>query len=381
MSGDTEQEYFCDGITEEIITALSKVPHLFVIARNSTFTYKGKPVKVKQVSEELGVRYVLEGSVRKAEDKVRITTQLIDAMTGHHLWAERYDRNLKDIFVLQDEITMKIITALQVKLTQGEQVYMMAKGTTNLEAFLKYMQSIASLTTHTKEGNATGRKLAEEAIALDPNYSRGYIALAQTYMLDVMLGTTESPEISLNKATGLLRRAIALDESEPAAHAVLAYMYTMLGQHDRAVAEIEQAVSLNPNDSGNLGRMSFVFNHAGRAEEAISILKSLRRLNPIPPQAYFVQLSTAYRLTGQYKEAIETAKEALKYVPNNIFIYLQLAATYSAMGREEEARTAAAEVLKINPKFSLEWYSKTIYFKNKADTERTIAALRRAGLK
>jgi adenylate cyclase len=381
MSEDKEQEYFSDGITEEIITALSKVPHLFVISRQSTFTYKGKPVKVKQVSEELGVRYVLEGSVRKAGDKVRITAQLIDAITGHHLWAERYDRDLKDIFALQDEITMKIITALQVKLTQGEQAAMIGKGTKNLEAFLKCLQSLASLTRHTKEGNAMGRKLAEEAITLDPKYPRPYVALAQTYMLDILLGTTESPERSMAKALELLKKAITLDDSEAAAHGVLGYLYAMMGQYDKAIAEAERSVSVNPNDAGNLTRMSFVLINTGRAEEAISVLKSVKRLNPTPPQAYYVQLSTAYRLTGQYKTAIETAKEALKHVPNNQLAYLQLVTAYSMAGQEQEARAAAAEVLKINPKFSLEQYAKTLYFKNKSDTDRTLEALHKAGLK
>ncbi len=381
MSGDSKEDYFSDGITEEIITALSKVPYLFVIARNSTFIYKGKPVKVKQVSEELGVRYVLEGSVRKAGDKVRITAQLIDALTGHHLWADRYDRDLKDIFTLQDEITMKIITALQVKLTQGEVAAMIGKGTKNLEAFIKCLQSLASLTTHTKEGNALGRKLAEESIALDPKYPRPYAALAQTYMLDILLGTTESPENSMAKALELLKKAIALDDSEAAAHGTLGYLYVMMGEHDKGIAEAERAVSLNPNDASNLSRLSFVLNNTGRAEEAISVLKTVRRLNPTPPQAYYVHLSMAYRLTRQYKEAIETAKEALKHIPNNHLAYLQLVAAYSMAGQEQEARAAAAEVMKINPKFSLERYGKTLYFKNKADTDRTIEALRKAGLK
>jgi len=381
MSDDSKEEYFSDGITEEIITALSKTPHLFVISRQSTFTYKGKPAKIKQVSEELGVRYVLEGSVRKVGDKVRISALLIDALTGRHLWAERYDRELKDILALQDAITLEIITALQVKLTMGEMAHSMAKGTKNLEAYLKCMQSVENFTRHTKEGNAIGKKLAEEAIALDPKYSRAYVALAQTYILEVLLGTTESPERSMAKATELIKKAISLDDSEPDAHAVLGYMYTMMGQHEKAITEVERAVALNPNSVGNLSRLSFVLLNAGRPEEAISVTKNLRRLSPsFTAQATFVHLAMAYRLTGKYKEAIETCKEAMLHVPNNIFIYLQLAATSNMMGREEEARAAAAEVLKINPKFSLGQYAKTIYFKSQADKERTIDALRKAGL-
>jgi TolB-like protein len=190
MSGDPKQEFLSDGITESIITALSKVPRLFVIARNSTFTYKGKPVKVKQVSEELGVRYVMEGSVQRSADRIRINAQMVDALTGHHIWAEKYDRDLKDIFVLQDEITMKIITALQVKLTAGEYAHLVAKGAKNVEAYIKLLQAYELHTT--KEGNVQARKILKEAIALDPEYSRLYTALAGPTM-DVWFGTTESP--------------------------------------------------------------------------------------------------------------------------------------------------------------------------------------------
>jgi adenylate cyclase len=381
MSGDPKEEYFSDGITEEIITALSKAPDLFVISRQSTFTYKGKAVKVKQVSEELGVRYVLEGSVRKESDKVRITAQLIDALSGHHLWAERYDRDLKDIFALQDEITMKIITAMQVKLTVGELANLWAKGTKNLEAYLKCMEAYTNYLRQTKEGNALGKKLAEEVIALDPKYPRGYVVLAQIYLWDILLGTTESPEKSLAKAKELTEKAIALDSSESSAHGIMGSIYLMSRQHDKAITQVEQAISLNPNDASNQLRLGFVLLNVGRPEEAISALKNARRLNPTPWQHYFLHLATAYRLTGRYKEAIETAKEALKHVPNNINIYLQLTATYSMMGQEENARIAAAEVMKINPKFSLEWYKKTLYFKNTDDIDRTIEALRKAGLK
>jgi adenylate cyclase len=381
MSGDKEQEYFSDGITEEIITALSKVPDLFVISRQSTFTYKSKAVKVKQVSEELGVRYVLEGSVRKESAKVRITAQLIDALSGHHLWAERYDRDLKNIFALQDEITMKIITALQVKLTAGELATVWAKGTKNLEAYLKYMEAFANYSHQTKEGNALAKKLAEEVIALDPNYPRGYIVWAQTHLWDILLGTTKSPDQSMVKATELVKKAIALDDSETTAHGMLGAIYLMSRQYDKAIAQVERAISLNPNSWDSFIRYGFILLNSGRPEEAIPVLKNARRLNPSPSQFYFLHLATAYRLTGRYRDAIETAKEALKYVPDNINIYLQLTAAYSLMGREEEARVAAAEVMKINPKFSLEWYKKTLYFKNPNDINRTLEALRKAGLK
>jgi TolB-like protein/class 3 adenylate cyclase len=247
MSGDPEQEYFSDGLTEEIISALSKVPKLFVIARNSTFTYKGKPVKVQQISEELGVRYVLEGSVRKAKDRVRITAQLIDAITGHHLWSERYDRELKDIFAIQDQITMSIMTALRVKLTEGDLARPLEKGTNNLEAHTKYWQAREHVRRRTREDNAAAHRILREAIALDPEYAPLYSLLALTHMMDIILKKTKSPRQSLTKAMKLAQKSISMDNSLHHAHAVLGWLYTMARQHDMGIAECEKAVALSPN--------------------------------------------------------------------------------------------------------------------------------------
>ena len=379
MSRDPEQEYFSDGITEEIITALSKVPNLFVIARNSTFTYKGKPVKVKQVSEELGVRYVLEGSVRKIGDRVRITAQLIDALSSHHLWAERYDRNLKDIFALQDEITLKIITALQVKLTAGEMARVIAKGTKNLDAFIKYMQASELWSRLTKEGNTQAKKIFEEAIALDPEYPRLHIDLAWTHVIDVWLGTTESSEQSLARAFELAQKAISLDDSDAGAYSVLANVYAMKRQYDQAIAEGKRAVSLDLNSADNFHRLGWVLNWAGRAEEAIPYIQNAIRLNPLPPASYFINLAVAYRDSGQYEKTIEASKIALHRVPNNQFSYIHMAISYIRLGREEEARAAAAEILRINPEFSLERYAQMLPFPQPV-ADRIIEDLRKAGL-
>jgi adenylate cyclase len=380
MSRDPEQEFFSDGITEEIITALSKVPNLFVIARNSTFTYKGKPVKVKQVSEELGVRCVLEGSVQKSGDRVRITAQLIDALSGHHLWAERYDRDLKDIFALQDEITMKVITALQVELTAGEMVGMIAKGTKNIDAFIKYLQAYELIDSARKEGNAHARKILEEAIALDPEYSRLYMGLAMTHTYDVWYGTTESTEQSLARAFELAQKAISLDDSNAAAYCVLANVYAMKKQYDKAIAECERAVSLDPNSAENIMRSGMVLNWAGRAEEAIPYLQSAIRLNPLPPAIYLIQLANSYRDSGQYEKAIEACKKALQREPNTQFPYIHMAVSYIRLGQEKEARAAAAEILRINPKFSLERYAKMLPFPQPI-ADLVINDLRKAGLK
>jgi adenylate cyclase len=382
MSNDPKQEYFSDGITEEIITALSNVPTLFVIARNSTFTYKGKPVKVQQVSEELGVRYVLEGSVRKAGDKIRITAQLIDALTGNHLWAERYDRNLKDIFAVQDEITKKIITAMQVKLTEGEQAQTFGKGTNNLAAYLKILQARELAGRHNPESNVLARQLAEEAIALDPMYARAYFSLAFTHQMDVWLGTSKSPKDSMEKAMELIQKAITLDDTYGAAHAFLGWIFSMTGQHDKAVAEGEKAVALNPNSADSHNTLGKILTFAGRYEESIPELKTAIRLNPIPPNVYLYSLGISYALTGNLDEAITWGEKAVRREPNALPARLFITAFYSRAGRDEEARIEAAEVLRINPKFSLEKYAKTVTYKNQEDVERTITApLRKAGLK
>jgi adenylate cyclase len=380
MSGDPQQEFFCDGITEEIITALSRVPGLFVIARYSTFTYKGKAVKVKQVSEELSVRYVLEGGVQKSADRIRITAQLIDALKGHHLWAERYDRDLKDIFALQDEITMKIITALQVKLTPGETVDLMAKGGKNIDAYIKSLQAGELTGKGTKEGIAQARNLLEEAIALDPTYPRLYVNLVFTHHLDIWYGTSKSPEQSLACAFELARKAISLDDQNAAAHSALGKTYAMNKQYDKAIAACEQAVSLDPNSSLNYMWLGLVLTWAGRAEEGIRYLQHAIRLNPFAPAIFFNNLAVAYRDAGQYEKAIEECKKALQREPNTQFPYIHMAISYIRLGREEEARAAAAEILRINPKFSLERYAKTLPF-TKPVADRVVEDLRKVGLK
>jgi adenylate cyclase len=381
MSEDKGQEYFSDGLTEEIISALSRVPKLFVIARNSTFTYKGRPVKVQQVSEELGVRYVLEGSVRKAGDRVRITAQLIDATTGHHLWSERYDRDLKDIFALQDEITMKIMTGLQVKLTEGEQARVYGKGTDNLEAYEKWLQGREHLYRHTKEDNALARQMFEEAIALDPEYSEAYSRLGNSHLLDVWYGWSKSPGKSMAQAFKLLQKALALDESSAPAHSVLGTLYLLRRQHEKAITEGERAVALNPNATDNMGALAMTLNFAGRQEEAIALFKKAIRLNPMPPDWYLHHLGFAYFLTGHYEETMALSKRILNRNPDYISAYLGLACCNAVLGREEEARAAAAEVLRINPKTSLKYWEKALPFKKQADKVLFFDALRKAGLK
>ncbi len=381
MSKDPDQEYFSDGITEEIITALSRVPRILVIARSSTFTYKSKPVKVNQVAEELGVRYVLEGSVRKERGKVRISAQLIDALSGHHLWAERYDRVLKDIFALQDEITLKIVAALQVKLTAGEYTRLLAKGTTNLEAYLKALQFREQSHRMTKEGRNAARKLAEEIIALDPKYPFAYHALAMMHLQDIGLGLSESPQQSVARGIELAKKAISLDDSFSFAYSALGMSYVFARQYDKAVAEAERAVALDPNVSAHLYWLVFVLCHAGRPEEAIPLIERTQRLDPIPSPLQLGFMALAYRLTGRYEKAIEAAKRAVRFEPNYQHARVTLIRSYIALGREVEAHAEAAELLRINPNFSIHQFLKGNPFKNPAENDRLADALYKSGLR
>jgi len=374
LSGDPEQEYFSDGLTDEIITILSRVPKLFVIARNSTFTYKGKPVKVQQVGEELGVRYVLEGSVRKGGDKIRITAQLIDALSGNHLWAEQYDQNLSDIFAVQDEITKKIITAMQVKLTEGEQARTAARGTDNLEAYLKCLQENEHYHRSNIESHALAEQFAEEAIALDPEYAWAYYALARNTLWYVWHGTSKSPKQSLAEATELLQKAIALDDNLAEAHGLLGFTYAIERQHDKALTQGKKAVAINPNSAMSHLWLGKVHIFASRWEESIPEYKKAIRLNPIPPGYYFWSLGLSYGAIGQHDEAITWCEKAVHMEPDNLMARIMMTAVYSWSGRDEEARAEAAEVLRIDPDFSLEKFAK------KAGA-RLVSALRKAGLK
>jgi TolB-like protein len=379
MTDDPRQEVFCDGLSEEIITTLSKIPKLFVIARSSTFTYKGKPVKVQQVAEELGVQYVLEGSVRKAGEQVRITAQLNDALTGHHLWAERYDRNSKDIFIVQDEITTHIITALQVKLTEGEQARVFSKGTNNLDAHMKVIEARYLSYQTTIEGNTRARKLAEEAISLDPNYASAYRALGLATIIDVWLGLSKNPQESLKQSLELYKKAVTLDESFAMGYAGLGYTLMMMRQYEEGISHAERGLELEPNSADVVFAYAMILLYAGR--DSIPFFERAIRLNPKPPNLYLRIYAEALREAGRYEEAIVQLKKAIEREPGDIFSYIFLTAAYGMAGREKEARAAAAEVLKINPKFSLEQFAKIHPYKDPATKERYIDSLRKAGLK
>jgi adenylate cyclase len=382
MSGDPEQEYLGDALTDQIISGLSKIPNLFVIARNSTFTYKGKPVKVQKVAEDLGVQYVLEGSVQRSTDRVRITAQLIDAITGRHKWSESYDRDMEDIFAIQDSITMAITKALNIELGEGEQARLWQKrSTTNLKAYFKYLEGMNYFYRLTKEDNIRARQLFEEAIALDAGWASAYAFLGYVHFWDARYGWVESRGKSIATAYKYAQKAIELNDTLDTAHLVIGAIYLLKRQYEKAVAQAERVIAINPNGASNNTMMAGVLGCSGKWEESIEYAKKAIRLAPFAPVGYLWILGRAYFMTGQYHKAVETFKKAVHINPDYLVARAFLAASYSSLDRQAEAAVEADEVLRINPKFTLESYAKTLPYKNKVDIERYVAALRKAGLK
>jgi len=379
LSGDPGQEFFSDGFTEDIITTLAQIPRMFVIARESSFTFKGKSVKIQEIGRDLGVRYVLEGSIQKFGDQIRITAQLIDATNGHHLWAEKYDRELTDIFAMRDEITMKIATVLQVKLTEGESANW-GPETESFEAYIKVMQSWEHFRAFTPDDNILSRQKAKEALDLDPNYSSATEMVAWTLLMDGDFGTSKTPEKSIEQAFELAQKVLDRGDSDAGAHFLIGYAYSRKGQFDKAISEVEIARDLFPNNAEINAGLGMILNAAGKPEEAINVLKNAMRLNPIPPGWYLGRLGDAYRLTGQYEKAVHEFKKAIQLQPDDMFSHLNLALCYVKLEREADAHAEAAEVLRINPKFSVEGYAKLIALKDEASKNRLIDGMRKAGL-
>jgi adenylate cyclase len=385
MSEDPKQEFLCDGITENIISVLSKVPRLFVISRQSTFFYKDKPVKVKQVSEELGVRYVLEGGIQRSGDRVRVTVQLIDALTGNHLWAERYDRDLKDLFALEDEITMRILKAIRVKLTEGEISSAYSKyfrGKQGFDCYLKLMEAAKYADRFNIEDNNVARRLNEEAISMCPENPLGYAQLSQVYRMDIALGNTKNLWETSWKSRELAEKALAIDDSIPIAHILLSFRYLGEKDYDGAIAEGERAVALDPSGSDSYFACAQALLFACRPEEAIPMFQKAIRLNPNAAANTFVSFGHALRNAGRFEESVSAYKKGIQRAPDLIFAHIGLGTTYSLMGREKEARAEAAEVLRINPKYSLDYFAKiSAPYKDQSEIDKVVNAMRKAGLK
>jgi len=378
MSGGPEQEYFSNGMTEDLITDLSKLSGLFVTARNSSFYYKGKAVKVEQVSKELGVQYMVEGSVRKADNRVRITTQLVDATTGHHLWAERYDRELKDIFALQDEIRRKIVVHLGLRLIEEERER--ADRDYNLEAYDSYLRGAEYFGRWTKKANVQARQMFEKAITLDPSYAEAYVMLGATYHIEWTEQWSDDPQ-SLERASALAQKAVALDNSLPYAHVILSIVHLLKGQYEQAIAEAEWTITLAPNYANAYALVGAILNSVGRPEEAIGMAEKAMRLDPRYLFFHLPVLGQAYLLTGRYEEAVDVLKRAVTLNLNYLPIHTLLAVVYNELDREAEARAEAAAVLRLNPNYSLEIHRQRAPLKDPAVLERSLAALHKAGLK
>jgi len=384
MSEDAKQEFLSDGITEEIITGLSKAPHLFVISRQSAFSYKGKPVKVKQVSEELGVQYVLEGSIQRSGDRIRINAQLINALTGRHIWAERYERELKDIFALQDEITINILTAIRVKLTEGQKLSGTEKyfrGKKGLDCYLKMLEARKYLQGHNVEDTRAGGRITEEMMAMCPENPMAYAFQAYSYWMAYWLGPVQSRRESIEKGIEMAQKALAMDDTIAGAHSFLGMFYSLRREFDNAIAEGQRAVALDPG--GATAHMFYAMSlyYVGRSEEAIPLFQKAIRLDPVGTTGLYLNFAHALRVVGRFEEAISAYRKSIQREPNNIFAHIGMAVTYIMMGREQEARAEAAEVLRINPNFSVDSWARSLAFKDQSETDKVVNALRKAGLK
>jgi adenylate cyclase len=380
MSGDIEQEYFADGISEDIITALSKLSQLFVIARNSSFTFKGKNVQVQEVSEKLGVRYVLEGSVRKSGNKVRITSQLIDATTGGHLWAERFDRDLTDIFAVQDDVTSHIVAALALNLSERDRRRLATGHTDNLEAYDLFLRGRELWWSQAKESNAQAQELLRRATELDPNFAPAYAFLGAAHAIDYVNQWTSSAPLSLAKADEAVRRCAALDDRLPIAHWALAALSLWTRRYDEAMGEAERAISLDPNFADAHNFLGVILHYVGRSEEALTHFDQAMALNPYFPDMWLhFKAQAAYHL-GRYDLAIGLLKRRLTRNPNTDISRVLLAASYGQIGRIDEARAQWRDVFRVNPGYSLEHRRKVLPYKNPDDFERVVDGLRKAGL-
>ena len=337
MSGDPNQEYLADGITDQIITGLSMMPYIFVIARNSSFTYKGQPVKVQQVAQELGVQYVLEGSVQQSGNRIRVTAQLIDALTGRHVWSERYDRLLEDLFAVQDETMMNIMRAMEVSVV-GIRALEDQPAPQSVEAYQKILKALELVYHWNKDDNLLAKKLYQEAIALDPEYGPAYELFGLTYWHDMVRGWSDDPAGSLKKAEELGKKAITLGGL---AHMLLTAVYDQQGHYDKSIAEAEKGLALNPNSADLNVIFAITLLHTGRYKEAIKRVKKAIRLNPHHPPYVLTVLAGCYLRAGMNEKAIEVYERDVQLAPNTLHSWLSLTSLYAQLGRDEKAKKAA----------------------------------------
>jgi len=380
MSGDPEQEHFCDGLVEDIITTLSKLAGLRIIARNSTFVYKGRSVDIREAATQLGVRYVLEGSVRKSGNRIRITAQLIDATDGAHLWAERYDRGMDDIFAIQDEITLVLATEMQVKLTEGEQARLHYTTTSNVEAWTYWVQGMSHhRKAVTKEEEGQARFFWEKALALDPASASLNAKLGFLHSLDARFGWWDDREIATDKARAYADRALEIDPGNAEAYTASSLVLMVQRLHDEAVAAARKAVKLAPGAADTAELASYVLTASGFPEEAVLMSEKAMALSPNYPAVYLGTLGNAYRLSGRTEQAI--AAFQAYHARNPGFGLTDIVIAYQQTGRPEQARRAAEMLLTARPNFTVAAWLKTQFIlRDAAQVEVDSAALRAAGL-
>ena len=382
MSGDPEQEYFSDGISEDVITDLSKIAGLVVIARNSSFTYKGRSVDIREVGRELGVRSVLEGSIRRAGNRVRITAQLIDATNGAHLWADRYDRDLTDIFAVQDDVTRQIVDALKVTLSPAEKARLADSGTPNIDAYDCYLRGreLLALNPKNRERFEQSTKLFMRALELDPGYAQAYASLSLAYNLDYQNRWSDDPDNSLQLAKHNAEQAIEKDPKEPLARQVACWAAMFDKDLGRAKSEVDIALSLNPNSSGAYASLGSIHTYSGRPLEAIPALERATRLDPAFRPGHLHFLGMAYLLAGKYETAVAVLRERILLVPGTDFSRVLLASALGHLGEVDEARRIWQELKDINPKYSFSEHFARQPFKKEEDVQRIAEGLAKAGL-
>ncbi|MCZ6861192.1 MAG: adenylate cyclase [Alphaproteobacteria bacterium] len=378
LSKDPEQEYFSDGITNDIITDLSKFRDLFVIASNSTFAYKGKPVNIQQVGRELAVRYVLEGSVQRSGERVRINAQLIDVDTARHLWAERYDEAIDDIFDLQDRITKRIVRTLTVRLTDIELDRVSAKATRDLEAYDYVLRGREHLMRFGETDNFEARVMFRKAIDLDASYADAYAGLGWTYLNTFLFGWTDAPKEALERSQKLAQQTLAINDSSVDGHRLLGRVYLNRHQHDLALIEVERAIALNPNDAQSYAEQGVILVWSGRADGAIISLETALRFDPKSNAVSLAHLGLAYYLKMRYAGAAISLERSIVQSPDFQFAHEVLAAAYGQLGRASEASREANTVRRINPFFEVDEYGRQ--FRDPQDAAHIIVGLRKAGL-
>jgi adenylate cyclase len=384
MSGDPEQEYFSDGITEDIITELSRFRSLFVIARNSSFTFKGEAVNVSEVGSKLGVQYVVEGSVRKAGNRVRITAQLIEAETGNHVWAERYDRDLEDIFAVQDEVTRAIVTAIEPELVSVERERARRKPPDNLDAWEWCQRGLWHMYHYSAEENAAAQEMFHHSIELDPGFAQPHAALSYSLFVELLMGFVSDPGDVLTRAHEAAMTAVTLDDKDSFSHFALGRVCTMLGDHDTAINAQDVAVALNPNAAlAHYGR-GYVLTLIGRAEEALDAYDEALRLSPRDPLAFgmMTMRSVALTLLHRHEEAVEWARRSQRQpsIGHVFWMHAHEATALAHLGRIDEAREALARTLAFNPNFSASFFDSVLHFINPVDRDHYIDGLKIAGL-